>query len=642
MFRGMFLAGLCLAAVLVGAVQAAPLEAYGKLAAVEQAAISPDGAHLAFIVTNGEKRNVVVQRTSDMKVIDIVKAGDSRVRSIQWAGPNHVIVTVSTSTLVPDIEDDIQEWWLPMDVDIRTGKINSVLDVDDTKYTLNVVFGSPMIRMIKGKPKVYLEGVSFEGGEGRVSLFEFDPEDGLSNLVKTGFRKANGWLVNAEGKPLAETVFNGDAKTWSLDVSEGSWRATKSTEALIEHPYIVGLGRDGKSILIANSEQQRDGSTKQVLREFAPGTKDWGEPFAIDDDHDPILDPSTDALIGVHRLVDDQDQYEFYDPQLQKYWNAVAKAYPGDRVTLASLSDDRKKFLVRVDSPVDGPSYALVDIGKGSSDWLAGPYDGVIKDLAPTTRVTFKASDGLTLTGYLTTPKGVDPKNLPLVVFPHDGPATRDDPGFDWWAQAMASRGYAVLKVNYRGSRGLGWEFLSAGFGQFGRKMQTDLSDGVRYLASQGIIDPRRVCIVGASYGGYAALAGASIDTGVYRCAVSVAGISDLRRFVSWDTHYSDDSSRRYWLRYLGVTGLGDARLAQISPIEHVNTITIPVLLIHGTEDTVVPYWQSQIMFDALQKAGKPVELVKLRHEDHHLLVGDTRLQMLQATMAFLQKNNPP
>src|SRR5205823_14532419 len=124
------------------------------------------------------------------------------------------------------------------------------------------------------------------------------------------------------------------------------------------------------------------------------------------------------------------------------------------------------------------------------------------------------------------------------------------------WAQALASRGYAVLQVNYRGSDGFGWDHMAAGFGQWGRKMQTDLSDGVRYLAKQGTIDPARVCIVGASYGGYAALAGATLDAGVYRCAVAVAGLSDLKRFVQWVNdrdRAGDHIAGRYWDRYMGV-----------------------------------------------------------------------------------------
>ena len=139
--------------------------------------------------------------------------------------------------------------------------------------------------------------------------------------------------------------------------------------------------------------------------------------------------------------------------------------------------------------------------------------------------VKYKAADGLEITGYLTLPNGREAKGLPLIVFPHGGPASRDTLGFDWWAQAMASRGYAVLQVNFRGSDGLGWEFTKAGFGEWGRKMQTDLSDGVRNLTSQGVVDPKRVCIVGGSYGGYAALAGATLQKDVYRCAVSFGGV---------------------------------------------------------------------------------------------------------------------
>ena len=303
-------------------------------------------------------------------------------------------------------------------------------------------------------------------------------------------------------------------------------------------------------------------------------------------------------------------------------------------------------MVLHLDSPTEGPGYALVDLTTHSSQWLGSEHPGLESaDISPVQPVRFKAADGLPITGYLTLPRGRDAKNLPLVVFPHGGPAARDEPGNDWWAQAMASRGYAVLQVNYRGSEGFGRQFLEAGFGEWGRKMQTDLSDGVRYLAAQGIVDPKRVCIVGASYGGYAALAGATLDQGVYRCAVDVSGPAELAKLVAWGKERDGDEGvavQRYWLRYMGVSALSDPRLAAISPAEQAAKVSIPILIIHGKDDTVVPFEQSQMMADALAKAGKPYQFVVLNHEDHWLSRGDTRLQMLQATVDFLQKNNPP
>ena len=187
--------------------------------------------------------------------------------------------------------------------------------------------------------------------------------------------------------------------------------------------------------------------------------------------------------------------------------------------------------------------------------------------------------------------------------------------------------------------------FREAGYGEWGRKMQSDLSDAVHYLAQRGTIDPKRVCIVGASYGGYAALAGVTLEPGVYRCAVSVAGLSDLRRQLRWTNANSasaDNHAQRYWDRFMGVSGPGDPALQAISPIENIGAVTAPVLLIHGRDDTVVPYEQSEIMADALKRAGEFVEFVTLEHEDHWLSRSATRFQMLQATVTFLKANNPP
>jgi dipeptidyl aminopeptidase/acylaminoacyl peptidase len=315
-------------------------------------------------------------------------------------------------------------------------------------------------------------------------------------------------------------------------------------------------------------------------------------------------------------------------------------------VELVGASADHRKLVVMVDSPTEGPAYALVNLDARSAGWIGNQFAGLkSEDVGERRPIAFKAADGLALTGYLTLPHGKDAKALPLVVLPHGGPAARDELGFDWWAAALASRGYAVLQVNYRGSEGFGWSFLSAGFGQWGGKMQTDLSDGVRYLASQGTIDSRRVCIVGASYGGYAALAGATLDRGVYRCAASVAGPSDLRRMVArYRSALGSQAAevQRYWLRFMGADSLGDSHLQAISPAALADKVDIPILLIHGDQDTVVPFEQSQIMADALKKAGKPVTFVTLHSEDHHLSRGATRLQMLRAVMDFLEHNNPP
>lgn len=216
-------------------------------------------------------------------------------------------------------------------------------------------------------------------------------------------------------------------------------------------------------------------------------------------------DPVTHRMIGGYR-EDDQTDYVFFSPQLKDRWASVVSAYSGEHVELISTSADMTKFVVQIDGPENGYRYALVDMNTARATPLGYVYAG-LKDSMETRRITYEAADGLKIPAYLTLPAGRPATKLPLIVFPHGGPAARDSLEFDWWAQAMAAQGYAVLKPNYRGSTTT-HAFVTAGYNEWGRKMQTDLSDGVRYLAKQGIIDPARVCIVGASYGGYAALAG--------------------------------------------------------------------------------------------------------------------------------------
>lgn len=220
---------------------------------------------------------------------------------------------------------------------------------------------------------------------------------------------------------------------------------------------------------------------------------------------------------------------------------------------------------------------------------------------------------------------------------PHGGPDARDAIGFDWWAQFLANRGYAVLQPNYRGSSGYGKAFTKAGALQWGLKMQDDISDGVAKLIADGVADPKRICIVGASYGGYAALAGATFTPDLYACAVSVAGIADLRVLVTetvpWGTTSETPMSMRLGLRYAGAK-----RLEDTSPLLHPDKVRCPILLMHGKYDTTVPIQHSEDMRDALINAGKSVQLVQFDSDDHYFTLAATRIQMLTELEKFLKQ----
>jgi dipeptidyl aminopeptidase/acylaminoacyl peptidase len=647
----LYLALAC-AALLVGRAQAAaPLANYGGLPTIEQIAISPSGRLLAVAFVKDEQRKVVIEDLGSGKPVNGVNLGPQKLRAIEWAGDNHLILLTSFTGRSLDLMIDKTEWFMATDFNLAAHKLAPLLG--DANLALNAVFGMPAVRVVGGKPYVLAQGVYFGGASqesaggvrtmySELSLYRIDLDTDRSTRVSADETGVNDYVVSADGQPLAESLYDAVAKQWRLKVlRDHQWRIVQTKTAAIETPQLLGLGRDGQSILVRGLGDRTD-----ELQEISADGSTVGAAIPGADTGSAIRDPASHRLIGMASLDGDEMTYRFYDGSDQAQWDAIMGAFPGQHATLVSVSDDRQRLVLHLDSPNEGPAYALVDLTTHASQWLGGEHPGLGPgDIGEVRPVRYRAADGLELSGYLTLPPGRDPKNLPLVVFPHGGPAARDAPGFDWWAQAMASRGYAVLQVNYRGSYGLGRRFLEAGFGEWGRKMQTDLSDGVRYLAGQGTIDPKRVCIVGASYGGYAALAGATLDPGVYRCAVDVSGPAELAKFIAWGKARAGDdgvAGQRYWLRYMGVSALNDPRLAAISPADLAGKVTIPILIIHGKDDTVVPFEQSQMMADALAKAAKPYEFVVLNHEDHWLSSGDTRLQMLQATMDFLQKNNPP
>jgi len=625
-----------MAAVVAGTASAAPLEVYGRLPTVEDVDISPDGQRLAVIWTNGEKRSIRIDNLAQHRLEIEMPAGDAKLRGVFWAGSDHLIVVRSTTSAVGGTTSERGELSLAFDYNLKTGSARTLLR--DAGGGLNVLAGAPVLRTVDGKPVLFVQGYRLVNRYTVVSLFKIELDHDYSTLVEDGSPHTNRWVMGPGAEALGQSLWDSQTGQWTMKMKTGGfWHELRTAQAKSEPPFLRGLGRDGQSIIVS---ELHDGV--MVDREVSADGK-VSDPLPYRENDSAIYDPVRHNLIGFSALVGEEHRYNFFDPHDAAVWRSVVKAYPDQGVTLASWSADRRKIVVHVDSPQSGPGYALVDLDAHSAEWIANRYEHLTPaDISPVRALRFKAQDGTALTGYLTVPRGREAKNLPLVVFPHGGPAARDTPGFDWWAQAMASRGYAVLQVNFRGSDGFGWDFLKAGFGEWGRKMQTDLSDGVRYLAGQGSIDPKRVCIVGASYGGYAAMAGPTLDPGVYRCAVAYAGISDMKSFTPWVREHNGEASQRYVLRFIGAEDGDPASLAAISPAAHVQKASVPMLLIHGKDDTVVPIYQSQAMLDAMKAAGKPVEMLTLDSTDHWLTRGDTRLAMLQATVAFLEKNNPP
>ncbi len=617
-----------------------PLEVYGRLPHLEDVALSPDGSRIAFVRTTENTRIVAVASLADRKPLGGLRAGEEKLRAIEWADDDHVMVVTSVTGVPMGFLGMDSEWFFLQVYDVMAHKTKAVPSSDriSDSRVMNMISGRVMVRRLDGHTVLFVPGFHATEGGGP-ALFRVDLRTGQETMARRGSLRSQEWLVDEAGQVAAEETYNERNQRWAVSIRrDGRLHEVAFGREAIEFPRLLGFGPDEDTLLM---EAIEDGDPVWRLLSLKDGTlgPPMAERLALTK---PIEDPRTYRMIGgVH--IDDESHYVFFDPTMQARWDAIVRTFSAERLRYVSASADFNKVVVRVDGPKHGFRYELIDMNTHEAEPVGYVYEGVTEPLE-VRRVTYNAADGLQIPAYLTLPRGRAAKSLPLVVLPHGGPAVRDTADFDWWSQALADQGYAVLRPNYRGSD-LSWSFVSAGFGQWGRKMQTDLSDGVRYLVKEGIADPARVAIVGASYGGYAALAGVTLDPGIYRCAVSVAGLSDLKRMLQWVNEKQGRGggwTQRYWDRFLGVTGPGDPALDAISPIRHLEAVKVPVLLIHGRDDTVVAFEQSKVMFDALRHANKEVELVALKHEDHWLSRGETRLQMLQASVAFLRAHNPP
>lgn len=408
-------------------------------------------------------------------------------------------------------------------------------------------------------------------------------------------------------------------------------------DGLIDVAHIV-IGSDDGYVL-SNKKTGRF-----ALYKINYTTRELGEMVYGNDTND-ITDYSlTDdgkAVLSV-RYTDDRDRIVWFDPAMKKTQSKLEKALPGEEVWIASRSRDDGKMIVYSTSSTDPGSYFLFEPAAGRLNRFAGINDGLDPSaLAKTTYVQYKARDGLMIPAYLTLPKGRAAKDLPLIILPHGGPyGIRDTPDFNGEVQVLANRGYAVLQPNYRGSESYGTKFYEAGLGQIGRAMQDDLDDGMDWLAKDGIIDPKRVCVVGASYGGYAALWAVARNPERYRCAASFAGVTDWKSQLKYDKRFFTNRHAKKWAEK--VTGEAEFDLDTVSPMRLAASLNRPVLITHGDDDSNVPYSQFKKYMAAMQIAGKTVDSWTYKGEGHGFADRLNEKDWYDRLTKFLDKHNPP
>nr|WP_295663787.1 alpha/beta fold hydrolase [Polymorphobacter sp.] len=632
-------------AMICGAVPAAAvpaLEAYGHLPSVDEIEISPDGSKLAFFVGDEHDRQVQVRSTADMKLLHGARAGDTKLRALLWAGENHLLIATSTTAWVYNLSGNKREYLQVVDYDLGKNRSRQMLDGVVTGVTrlLNTAAALPVIRMIDGKPVAFTEGISFPDQRGVLTMMRTDLDTGHSRQVALGAVVTRGWVVDRAGQLVARVDYDDKPGEWTLSTGRDG-HLTRSMREIdpIDAPSVRGFGRDANTILVSVP-----GEEIERYREVALGADHASEPVAILDDGEPIHDARTGVLIGIRRESGPGINYTFFAPEDAHLWAQVTRAFPNAVVELASWSDDHRKIILKVEGGRFGAAFFLLDTATHHASLIADEYREIsVDDILERKLIAYPAADGLSIPAYLTLPPARAGAKLPLIVLAHGGPGARDEAGFDWWSQALASRGYAVLQPEFRGSTGFGEHFHTAGFGEWGRKMQTDLSDGVKFLGAAGTIDPARVCIAGGSYGGYAALAGVTLQSGIYACAISLAGPSDLRPMLATAQAVNGGPGRvlRFWQRFMGAQSRNDPALDLISPAKQAAKVTVPILLIHGIDDTVVEFAQSKIMAAALTRAGRSTEVVQLKGEDHWPSRSETRMAMLKATADFLAVNLP-
>ncbi|PHZ83972.1 alpha/beta hydrolase family protein [Paremcibacter congregatus] len=605
-------------------------EAFGDLPNFRLIKLSPTGKRVASL-QNYQGGYVLVTQSFDKAESDAVYVSAYKgyeIESVRWVNDHRLIVTVGWTE-----RDGFLRYRMSRIVAMNWDKSNSIQLL---KRDLKSQFHSDVISMLPDDPDHILMGVD-RSKTNYPDVYKVNVNTGSMKRQVRSRASVRDWWADGKGVVrMGMGMYKLRNRLIFRNSADDSWRTLAKYDVIKDDVPFTMAGFTEVPHVIYVSKLDEKG--RKAFYRYDTEQEEFLEKIAGHDtvDVSELIINDKGGLDG-YRYLDEMPHTVYRNSLYKALQKMLKKNFPYKQVQMVSKSRDEKKFIIKVMAPdLPGDLYFLNLETKELYKFNETHAMLASSKLSPMEMISYTARDGLAISGYLSLPRGVDretAKNIPMVILPHGGPFARDSYGFDYWVQFLTTRGYGVLQMNYRGSEGYGTVFEALGHHEWGRKMLEDINDGTKWAIEQGFADADRICIMGGSYGGYAALQAVVKDPTLYKCSVAFAAVTDVSRMMQDDRHFLD---YRRWQYYIRNDDLG---FADISPINHVDKLNVPILLVHGTEDVRVRYDHSKAMAQKLKRARKSFKFVTLKDGDHHLSNQKDRIKFLQEVEKFLAKN---
>ncbi len=616
---------------------------FARQPAIDKVTLSPNGQFYGSVQRSDGKQYAVIREIDGDSEPVAFNFNKVSIDWIAWARDDRVLIGYSLLVEIKFLDIHIFFGGARVLAADRDGQNTVVLFKGEPSVVAGNFNLSAVTHMLPDDPSHILMP-AFDSDD-RLGVWRVNVDTGDAALIEKGSSRTGGWFADRNGRPRIRIdsnkrgtylhLFSADSRTgqWRK-ISSGPWDTNRTPNV-----WPIAAADTGNGIYVLAHTPEEDRISIKLM------DSDTGKLTATDINHSQVdirgglVDARNGRFLG-GAFIDDQFNIKFKDTRLQAHYDALRTFFNDNaNVYIENISAEGGRFLVYVSGPDDPGDYYIYDYNKTKIFPLFASRPHLNREyLSGVETIRYQTRDGLALTAYITHPIGLEEAPAPLVVMPHGGPEARDFVSFNPHTQFLASRGYRVLQPNFRGSSGYGKAFAAAGYGEWGRKMQDDIDDATTYLIDRGLVDDDKICIAGASYGGYAALVGATRSPSLYRCAISVAGVSDLLEFLKIEREEEgvDSSSYEYWTNVIGHPGRDKRRLVATSPIYHAANISIPILLVHGDADKTVPVNQSRIMRKAMIDAGKRGRYIELEGEAHSYWKAESEAAYLEALDRFL------